>query len=75
MTHEAPPSKTSSFAEVRKTAVAALGLIAQAVSAGMLHGRALAIAEAILGCATVLGVYATPNAKHVNALPKPGGTS
>lgn len=49
------------IAEARKALVAALGLVAQAVSAGVLHGQALAIAEGLLAAATAAGVWATPN--------------
>jgi hypothetical protein len=49
------------LAEIRKALVAALGLVAQAASAGLLHGRALAVAEAVLGLATAAGVYVVPN--------------
>lgn len=54
-----------------KTVAAVLGVIAQAISLGLLHGRALNIAQIVLALATALGVYTVPNtptAKHIRAV-------
>lgn len=56
------------LAEVRKAAVAVLGVIAQAVALGVLDGTALHVAQVILSVAVALGVYQVPNASQV---PKP----
>jgi hypothetical protein len=49
------------FAEARKTVVAVLGVVAQAVSLGVLHGAALHDAQIVLAVATAAGVWAAPN--------------
>lgn len=50
------------LAEARKAATAVAGLVAMAVTAGVLHGRALDVAQAVLAIATAAGVYVVPNA-------------
>lgn len=47
--------------KVKKAAVACLGMVALAVSSGLLHGAALSWAQAVLAGATVLGVYKVRN--------------
>lgn len=49
-------------AEIRKAAIAVLGVIAQAVALGVLHGTALHYAQVVLAAATAAGVYVAPNA-------------
>jgi hypothetical protein len=49
------------LAEARKTLVAVLGVVAQAVSLGVLHGAALHGAQVVLAVATAAGVWAAPN--------------
>lgn len=51
--------------EARKAAVAVAGVAAQAIALGVLSGRALDYATAVVSVATALGVYAVPNGgKH-----------
>lgn len=52
--------------EVRKTLAGALALVAQAVTAGLLHGQALVVAEAVLVVAGSAGVYGVRNKPHVD---------
>jgi hypothetical protein len=59
--------KLPSFAEVRKAAAAAVGLVAQIVALGFLSGTALHYAQIIIAAATLLGVYIVPK----NADPEP----
>lgn len=51
------------IAEARKALVPVVGLIAQAVSLGFLHGTALDVASAVLWVAAAVGVYSVENAK------------
>ena len=51
------------FAQVRKFAVAVAGLIALALSAGLVGGTARTILTTVLAIATAAGVYVVPNAK------------
>lgn len=53
--------KLPKLAQVRKAAVAVLGLVAQAVALGVLSGTPLHYAQVILAAATALGVYIAPN--------------
>lgn len=56
-------------AEIRKAAVAVLGLIAQAVALGVLTGVPLHWAQVVLAAATAAGVYQVPNAPKPPATP------
>lgn len=49
--------------EVRKAAVAVVGLAAQGLAMGLFTGRSLDIATAIVSLGTAVGVYAVPNAQ------------
>lgn len=53
--------------EVRKLAVAALGIVAQIVAAGVLTGAVLHSAQAVLAIAASAGVYKVPNDKPAGA--------
>jgi hypothetical protein len=50
------------LAEIRKALVGAIGLIAQIVATGVLHGAALHYAQGVLAVAALVGLYAIPNA-------------
>ena len=50
------------YQRARKAAVAVVGVVAMAVTAGLLNGQALVVAQAVLGLATTLGIYTVPNA-------------
>ena len=50
------------FAEARKALAVAAGLAAQVVALNVAHGRLLTVLQAILGAATVAGVYGVRNA-------------
>ena len=50
------------IAQARKAVVPVVGLVAQAVSLGLLHGTALAVASVILWAAAAVGVYSVTNA-------------
>lgn len=57
------------LAEIRKTLTAGVGLLAQLIAQGYLHGAVLDWARVVLAAATLLGVYVVPNkpaydAKH-----------
>jgi hypothetical protein len=52
---------TERVAEIRKTLVAAAGLLAQAISVGVLHGTALHYAQIIEAALTAVLVYQVPN--------------
>ena len=52
----------------RKAIAAACGMAATLAADGWFDGRAEALVQALLGVATVLGVYASPNA---SAAPDP----
>lgn len=49
------------LAEARKAVVAVVGALAEIVSLGLLHGRALDIANVVITLATATGVYVVPN--------------
>lgn len=51
------------IAKVRKFLVAALGVIALALSAGLVGGTARTVLTTVLAVATAAGVYVVPNAK------------
>lgn len=51
----------TSFKEVRKFLVAACGVIAIALSAGLVGGTARTVLTTILAIATAAGVYVVPN--------------
>lgn len=53
--------KRPTAAECRKAIVAGLGFAAEMISMGVLSGQAAAIAEAVIGLGTALGVYTVPN--------------
>jgi len=53
--------KLPKVTEVRKALVAAVGLVAQVVAAGVLTGTALHAAQAVLAVAALAGVYTVPN--------------
>lgn len=53
---------TAKLARARKAIVGAVGFVAELVSLGVLHGRALEIAVAVVSAATAAGVYTVPNA-------------
>ncbi len=59
--HAAPVTNGGIMAKVRKTVVAALGLAATLVAAGVLDNQTEAIVTGLLAAATAAGVYATPN--------------
>jgi hypothetical protein len=64
------------LAEIRKAVVPAVGLLAQVVALGVLHGTALEVASAVLWAAAVAGVYGVPNApKTTPAAPKDAGVT
>ena len=50
-----------SFGEIRKAVTAAVGVAAEALDAGLVHGTAAKVVGAVIAIATVLGVYAVPN--------------
>ena len=54
--------KLPKLAEVRKVAVAVVGVVAQVVALGLLHGTALHWAQVVVAAATAVGVYGVPNA-------------
>jgi hypothetical protein len=58
---------TSYLATIRKLLVALVGVVAQAVSLGVLSGRALEYAQIIIAVATALGVYVVGNADAPDA--------
>lgn len=45
----------------RKAIVAVVGGAAELVALGVLHGTALAVAQAVVAVATAAGVYTVPN--------------
>lgn len=49
------------LARYRKLIVALVGVVAQAVNLGLLHGTAESWATIVLAAATALGVYTAPN--------------
>lgn len=53
------------LAEIRKALVAGCGVIALALSAGLVGGTARTVLTTVLAVATALGVYVVPNA-HAN---------
>lgn len=53
------------LARIRKALVAAAGLAATLVAAGVLDDTTEAIVSGLLAVGTVLGVWATPNARPV----------
>ena len=64
--------KLPKLAEVRKAVVAAVGLVAQIVAAGVLTGTVLHVAQAVLAVAALAGVYAAPNDHHPSTPPVTG---
>lgn len=50
-----------SLAEVRKFVVAVIGLVVEAVNAGLFTGTAAKIAAVVIAAATAAGVYVVPN--------------
>jgi uncharacterized membrane protein YdjX (TVP38/TMEM64 family) len=59
--------KLPSIAEVRKFIAAAVGVLAEAVAFGFLHGALLHYAGIIIAAAAALGVYVVPNAQPAPA--------
>ena len=53
--------KLPSLAQIRKAAVAAVGLLAEALNAGLVHGTAARWAAVVIAAATAAGVYGVPN--------------
>lgn len=49
------------LAPYHKTVAAVVGVLAEAVAAGVLHGNAEAIARGVIAAATVAGVYTARN--------------
>lgn len=49
------------LAELRKAAVAVVGVVTQLIALGVLHGTALHVAQAVLSAATAAGVWVVPN--------------
>jgi hypothetical protein len=52
---------TKYLTTARKALIALVGVVAQAVSLGVLHGTVLAYAQVVLALATAVGVYVVPN--------------
>ena len=61
------------WASYRKGIVAAVGLVAQALAAGLLTGTAATWAQVLLAIATALGVYGVPNEPLPLARPRSDG--
>ncbi len=59
--HAAPATTGGIMSRFRKAIVAALGLAATLVSAGVLDDQAEAIVSGLLALATAAGVYSVPN--------------
>lgn len=53
--------RAPTIAEMRKTAVAAVGVLAQAIALGVLQGSVLHSAQLVVAAATAFGVYQVPN--------------
>lgn len=51
----------SRLAEYRKGITAVVGGVAELVALGVLHGTALAVAQAVIAAATAAGVVRLPN--------------
>jgi hypothetical protein len=63
--------KLPNIAEIRKATVPLVAAVAadaaELIKLGLVHGTPLAIATAIVGIATALGVYKVSNAPKANA--------
>jgi uncharacterized membrane protein len=63
--------KLPTLAEIRKTVVAIVGLVALLAASGTLSGTAKSIVDAVLAVATALGVYVTPNGSAAKPVAPP----
>lgn len=59
------------LAGARKAVVAVLGLVAEALNAGLVHGTAAKVASAVIAAATAIGVYVARNATAATPEPSP----